>query len=121
MPSGNLSILTLTVIASAAVEANRFVNQAGAYPAAGAIAFGVTRSSGAIGDPLPVDVQGTTIIECAGTIAADAAVMSDADGKAVAATVGAKVPLARAMEAGTAGGFIEILLIPNAGLTTAAS
>ena len=43
--TGNVSTLTLTVTAAVALAACRFVTQAGAYPAAGAAAFGVTRSS----------------------------------------------------------------------------
>ena len=45
--SGNISTLTLTVAAAGALAANRFVTQAGAYPSAGAAAFGVTRTSAA--------------------------------------------------------------------------
>lgn len=119
--SGNLATLTLTVAAAAALAACRFVKQDGNYPAAGGIAFGVTRASAAAaGELVPVDVQGTAIVECAGTIAADAAVMADAAGKAVAATGAGKVPLGRSMEAGAAGTFIEILLIPSNGLVIAA-
>lgn len=120
--SGNLALLTLTVVAAGPLAANRFVTQAGAYPAAGANAFGVTRSSAAAaGDLVPVDVLGTGIVECAAPITKDAAVMSDADGRAVPIAVGAKAPLGRAMEVGASGGVIEFLLIPNAGLTSAAS
>ena len=43
--TGNISTLTLTVAAASALAACRFVTQDGAYPAAGAAAFGVTRSS----------------------------------------------------------------------------
>ena len=41
MPSGNISTLTLTVVASGAVSAERFVTQSGGYPTAGGVAFGV--------------------------------------------------------------------------------
>lgn len=122
MPSGNLPILTLTVIAAAALAANRFVKQDGSYPAAGGLAYGVTRTGAeAAGEPVPTDIQGTAIVECGGTIAVDDQIMADATGRAVKATVGSKFVLARAMEAGASGGFIEVLLIPNAGYVTAAS
>ena len=62
MPSGNISLLTLTVTASATVAASRFVTQDGAYPSAGAKGHGVTRSSGVTGDLIPVDVLGTAIV-----------------------------------------------------------
>lgn len=123
MSSGNLSILTLTVAAAGALAASRFVTQAGAYPAAGAAAFGVTRTSAAAaGDLVPVDVQGTAIVETGAAVTFDAALQVDATGRVVPLTVGSKSPVARAMEsAAAAGAFIEVLLVPSAGLVSAAS
>lgn len=121
--SGNISTLTLTVAAAAALASCRFVTQAGAYPAAGAAAFGVTRTSAAAaGDLVPVDVQGTTIVETGDAVTKDGALMVDATGRVVPLTVGSKAPVARALEAaGAAGAFIEVLLVPSAGLVTPAS
>ena len=121
--TGNISTLTLTVVAAGALAAARFVNQAGAYPAAGAAAFGVTRTSAdAAGDVVPVDVQGTTIVEAGAAISFDAPLMVDAQGRAVPLTVGSKSPVGRAMEAATAAGEqIEILLVPSAGLVSSAT
>lgn len=123
MSSGNISLLTLTVAAAAATAACRFVTQAGAYPAAGAAGFGVTRTSAANqGDLLPVDVLGTTIVETGGAFAKDAALMVDASGRVIALTVGSKSPVAKSMEPSTgAGQLIEVLLVPSAGLVSAAS
>ena len=121
--TGNVSTLTLTVTAAVALAACRFVTQAGAYPAAGAAAFGVTRSSAeAAGDLIPVDVQGTAIAEAGAAITLDAPLMVDATGRVVPLTVGSKSPVGRAMQAATAAGQqIEILLVPSAGLVSAAS
>ena len=121
--TGNVSTLTLTVTAAVALAACRFVTQAGAYPAAGAAAFGVTRSSAeAAGDLVPVDVQGTAIAEAGAVITLDAPLMVDATGRVVPLTVGSKSPVGRAMQAATAAGQqIEILLVPSAGLVSAAS
>ena len=121
--NGSISLLTLTVIATAAVAGCRCVTQAGAYPAAGAAAFGVTRSSAeAAGDLVPVDVQGTAIAEAGAAITLDAPLMVDATGRVVPLTVGSKSPVGRAMQAATAAGQqIEILLVPSAGLVSAAS
>ncbi|MBP6615797.1 MAG: DUF2190 family protein [Aquabacterium sp.] len=121
--TGNVSTLTLTVTAAVALAACRFVTQAGAYPAAGAAAFGVTRSSAeAAGDLVPVDVQGTAIAEAGAAITLDAPLMVDATGRVVPLTVGSKSPVGRAMQAATAAGQqIEILLVPSAGLVSAAS
>ena len=121
--TGNVSTLTLTVTAAVALAACRFVTQAGAYPAAGAAAFGVTHSSAeAAGDLVPVDVQGTAIAEAGAAITLDAPLMVDATGRVVPLTVGSKSPVGRAMQAATAAGQqIEILLVPSAGLVSAAS
>lgn len=110
MPSGNIAILTLTVTAAGALAANRFVNQAGAYPAAAAKGFGVTRSSAVAGDLVPCDVHGTTVVEAGATVTRDQSLQLDATGRVIPLAAGAAV--GRAMEDGTAGGFIEILLTP---------
>ena len=112
MPSGNISLLTLTVTASATVAASRFVTQAGAYPSAGAKGFGVTRSGGGNGDLIPVDVLGTAIVEAGGTVTKGAALELDATGRVVAKSTG--VAVAQAMEAGAEDGLIEVLLTPAA-------
>lgn len=121
--SGNISLLTLTVVAAGALAASRFVTQAGAYPAAGAAAHGVTRTSAAgAGDLVPVDVLGTAIVETGDAVTKDAALMVDGTGRVVPLTVGSKFPVCCAMEsAGAAGAFIEVLLIPNAGLASPVS
>lgn len=121
--SGNIPLLTLTVVAAGALAANRFVNQAGAYPAAGGVGYGVTRTSAsAAGDLVPVDVYGTAIVETGDAVAKDGALMLDSTGRVVPLTVGSKSPVARAMEAaGAAGAFIEVMLVPSAGLVTPAS
>lgn len=123
MSSGNISLLTLTVAAAGALAASRFVTQAGAYPAAGGKAHGVTRSKAdAAGDLLPVDVIGTTIVETGAAVAFDADLMVDATGRVVPLTVGSKFGVARAMEAASAAGaLIEVLLMPGAGAVSAAS
>ena len=121
--TGNFAMYTRNIAAAGALAACRFVTLAGAYPSAGAAAIGVTRTSAAAaGDLVPVDVQGTTIVEAGAAITADAAVMVDATGRAVPLTVGSKAPVGRALEAAVdAGAFIEVLLVPGAGLVSAAS
>lgn len=121
--SGNFPLLTLTVAAAGVLAANRFITQAGAYPAAGAAALGVTRTSAAAeGDLVPTDVQGTTIVETGAAVTKDAALMVDAAGRVLPLTVGSKSPVARALDsAAAAGAFIEVLLVPSAGLVSAAS
>lgn len=112
MPSGNLALLTLTVAAAAATAENRFVTQAGAYPAAAAKGFGVSRASAAAaGELLAVDVLGTTVVEAGAAFAKDAALELDATGRVITKASG--VAVARAMEAASAAGaFVEVLLTP---------
>lgn len=120
--SGNIAILTLTVAAAGALAASRAVTQAGAYAAAGGKTFGVTRTSAeAAGDLVPVDVLGTAIVETGAAVAFDADLMVDAQGRVVPLTAGSKYPVGRAMQAaGSAGAFIEVLLLPGAVATASA-
>ena len=109
-----ISLLTLTVAAKAALEAERFVTGAGAYAGAGANALGVSKAKGAIGDQVPVDVIGTVIVTAGAAIAANAAIEVGANGKAITASSGAVV--ARAAPGATAaadGDPIEVILIQN--------
>ena len=123
MSKANIALLTLTVVASATVAAGRFVTTAGAHAAAGALPLGVTRSDGASGDPIPVDVLGTAIVEAGAAIAADAAIMVTTAGKAITHDAdGDKHAVGRALEAAAGdGSFIEVLLVPTAGLLVTAA
>ena len=123
MSSSNISLLTLTVIASATVAANRMVTTAGAYASAGGLVLGVTRSDGVSGDPIPVDVQGTAIVEAGAAITADVPVMVTTSGKVIAHDGdGDKHAIGRALEAAAGdGSLVEILLVPNAGVLVTAA
>lgn len=114
MEQTNISVLTLTVAASAALAAGRFVTEAGAYPAAGGSALGVTRTSaGQAGDLVPVDTLGTTMVEAGADLSAGQGLQVDATGRVVPHTTG--VMVGRALgAASSAGDFVEVLLIPNA-------
>lgn len=107
------AILTETVVAAAAMPANRFVTGVGAVPAANANVMGVTRApAGASGDLVPVDSLGITEVEASAAIAAGAALATTNDGRAVTHSTGAVVARARTA-AGAAGQLIEVMLIPN--------
>lgn len=111
----NVSILTLTVTAAEALSANRGVTVGGAVPAAGAPIAGFTRTSGDIGDLVPVDAGGTVQAEAGAAIAAGAAVEVDALGRVVTNTTGTKVGrMAPGQPAATASGqLVELIYIPN--------
>lgn len=108
-----ISILALTIAATGAVTANRFVTPAGVQAGADANAIGVSRVTAAIGEQMTVDVQGTAIVEAGAAITKGVTLKADASGRGIAwVTSGAKVAIA--LEAATAAGqFIEVLLMDN--------
>lgn len=106
-------VLTLSVIATAVLNADRFVTAPGAVPAAGASAFGVGRTSAAIGERVPVDVMGTAVVETGGAIAANAFVETDSLGRAVTKSAGVTLARLAPGEVATgAGQFVEVILLP---------
>lgn len=109
----SIPALTLSILASGAVLAHRFVTPLRDQAVADENTFGVACSDAVDGAALAVDVLGTTIVEAGAAIADGATLKSDANGKAITwAVSGAKVAVA--MEAASAAGqFIEVLLIPN--------
>lgn len=112
---GSISLLVLNVIAGGALAVARFVTPAGAYPAAGGAAHGVTRTSAdAAGDLVPVDVLGTAIVESGGVVTNGGPVKVDNTGRVVDHD-STNVKVARALNGATgAGQMVEVLLIPNA-------
>jgi len=112
MAQGSNPLLTISVIATTALTQARAVTGVGALPAAAGRCLGVARTSGAIGDRVPVDVDGTSIAEAGAAIAVDAALELDATGRFITKASG--VTVARALSAATAAGqMIEVLLIAN--------
>jgi hypothetical protein len=111
---GSISLLVLNVVAGGALATARGVNFAGAYPAAAAAIYGVTRTSAAAsGDLVPCDAIGTTLMEAGAAVTAGGAVEIDATGRAVNYSAGVKV--GRALTAATAAGtLVEVLLFPSA-------
>lgn len=108
-----IAVLALTIAATAALEAERFVTAAGAYPAAAGNAFGVSCTKAAIGERVATDVLGTAIVTAGGAIAKNAFIDVGTNGKAVTHAAG-KVVAQALQAAATDGDRIEVLLIPNA-------
>lgn len=107
-------LLPITMTASGAVTAERFVTAAGAQVGtAGVAAIGVSRATAASGEKMTVDTYGTAIIESGGSISLGAAVKSGADGRALTYDTGVKAGIALQASTG-AGQRIEILLLPSA-------
>lgn len=112
MAASCIKILTLSVVATAALSQYRAVTAAGAVPAAGARCLGVTDFSAPVGERVSVGVLGTVIAEAGAAFAIGAALELDAQGRLITKNTG--VTVAHALAAATAAGnLVEILLIPN--------
>jgi hypothetical protein len=112
--SQKIPVLTLTVSASGAVTAHRFVGYDGAQVAAsGGKALGVATFDATDGKDLSVDALGTTVVETGGAIAVGDDLVSDASGQAIVnPALGGEVVAAHALDsAAGAGEFIEVLLV----------
>ena len=110
--SQSKSVLTLSLTASGAIRAARFVKANGAEADAAEAAIGVSKYAAASGELVAVDTYGTAIIESGGVFNNGDQVESDADGKAVAYSAGSIN--GRALQASTAAGqMIEILVLPK--------
>jgi hypothetical protein len=113
MSAQSFPILTLTMLATAVVPANRFVTFGGTVTVADANSAGVARTAAAVGDAMPVDALGTAVVESGAAITAGDTVKSDGTGRAIT-WVTSGVRLGRAQQAATAAGqFIEVFLMPN--------
>ena len=108
------SLFALSIIATAAITAERFVTGAGVAATAAGNALGVARSDAAIGESTTVDTLGTAIVVAGAAIAANAAVEVGATGKAVLLAAGKCVGrLAPGSVALADGDRVEVILIPN--------
>lgn len=106
------AILTLTLLATATLTANRFADYDGGLPSDGGNAMGVVRHNGVSGENVAVIVQGTAPVEVSGAISKGDLVEVGADGRIETQSAG--VSVGRALEASTAAGqVIEVLLLPN--------
>lgn len=109
-----ISLLALTMTASAAIISNRFVTPAGAVAGAGVNAQGVAQSAAASGEKFTATVLGTEIVEAGAAIAAGALIECDATGRAITKAAGATLARLAPGEVATAAGqFVEVVLIPN--------
>ena len=104
-------IFSLSVQATAALTANRFITvPGGAVPAAAAGNVGVARTSAAIGDYVSTVLVGTATVEAGAAFAKGASLEVDASGRGI--TKAAGVTVGRALEASTAAGqMVEVLLL----------
>jgi len=114
MSRQNRPLLTLTLLLTGTVIADRFVTGAGAQTGAAGNAIGVTKTAGVSGERVPVVNLGTATVEVGAAIAANALVEADASGRAVTKSAGVTLGrLAPGEVAAAAGQFVEVILIQN--------
>lgn len=106
--SQKIALLSLTVIAAAALTANTFVTAGGTVAAAAGDAHGVVVADAAIGDLVAVDVLGTSTVVAAAAIVVGDRVEVAAGGKATPLAAG--IPVGRAVSKAAVGELVEVLL-----------
>lgn len=94
MAATEIPVLTLSVLATAALTAGRFVTPAGAVAGAGAAVAGICNSDTAIGEMAPVIALGVGIATSGAAVAVGAVIGSDAAGKAITWVSGEKLGVA---------------------------
>lgn len=105
------AVFSMTVIATAAIVAARFVGvMTGAHAAAGAKAMGVSHFSAATGEAVTIDVLGTAIVEAGAAVAVGDPVKSDATGRAIPQGGAGEIVAYAVTAASAAGQKIEVLL-----------
>lgn len=110
---GEHPILRITVALSAAVAAQRFVTPAGAVPAAGARALGLSMVAGKANDLIAVTVLGAVTGTAAGAIAIGDSIAVAADGKAAKIQANQTAVATALTAAANDGDEVQLLLIPN--------
>jgi hypothetical protein len=109
MSQQSIPLLTLSVLAAAAITEHRFILQSGEPCGAAGNAWGLASMSAASGDYVGATVLGTAVMEAGAAITADANIQADSLGRGITATTGPV--LARAMEAAAAAGDkIQVLV-----------
>lgn len=106
-----ISLLTIPVLATAALTARRGVSPTGGLPAAGGRCLGPVTMDAAIGARTTAVVAGTEPWEAGGTFAAFDKLQVDAAGRVV--VFGAGVFVGIAQEAAVIGQFPEVLVVSN--------
>lgn len=113
MHKAAFSLLTLPLMAAAAVGAGLFVKRDGAPAGPADNAFGVTVSGADAGAMVSVDVLGVALVQAAEALEPGDPVASNAQGQAVKAA-GAAIVRGTAVHATGVGELADVLLIPSA-------
>lgn len=118
IPEGSeFPLLSLDLFASSDVAERRMVNQSGAYPAPGGLAWGATTAPIGTGRMGTVTVHGLARVEAGAAFAKDVPLMCGADVTAIAHDgSGSKLPIGRSVSAAQAGEVVSVWLTPCAGV-----
>lgn len=112
MSRQKIALLSLSIMATAALEEFTFVTLGGQTAAAGAAAHGVSAADAVAGELCAVDVIGTSTVLAEVAIAAGDALQVGAEGGAVPQTSG--VLVGYAAEAAAEGEPFEVLIVMGA-------
>jgi len=111
MPATKIPILTLSVVAAAAITERQAVAHDGTVAAAAGAMLGLSQCDAETGDQVPVDTLGTSIATAGAEITAGQDLEVGAAGKLVPLSAGRKVAVALQAGAGD-GSLVEVLLTP---------
>lgn len=106
----NISLLTLTVIATGAITARRLINFNGAHAGPGNSVLGVSCTDAKIDDPLACDVYGTALVEAGNAISKGQPLKVVSGGKVDVCASGSCIGYA--LTAASGGELVEVLLTP---------
>ena len=112
MPASSVPILTLTVVAAAALSEHQAVGYDGNVATAAATMQGIASYDAVAADQVAIDVAGTAVAIAGAAVAVGADLEVGAAGKLV--TKAAGVSVGRALQAaGADGDLFEIMLLPK--------
>ena len=112
MPASSVPILTLTVVAAAALSEHQAVGYDGNVAGAGLTMQGVASYDAVTGDKVAVDVAGTAVAIAGAAVAVGADLEVNASGQLITQSAG--VSVGRALQAASAAGdLFEIMLLPK--------
>jgi hypothetical protein len=111
MPAMNLSILTIGLVANAAITQNAAVTATGSIAVAGSNAIGFANTSAAIGERVPVTAIGTALAIAGMAIDQGDAVEVGELGAVITQSTG--IAIGRALSSATIGATLEVLIINN--------
>jgi len=111
MPASKIPLLTLSVVAAAALTEGLATGHDGGLATAAGVMMGLTATDAEIGDRVAIDMLGTGIATAGAAIADGVNLQVGTNGKLITQTTG--IIVGRSLQAATADGDkLEVLLLP---------